>query len=87
MTVLGFAAASWTMEECLLVEESVPVDRVRLQTPKCQRFRYSASTLEEKVLRMETGLPDRRIFNIFVGYTRRFTESIVYYAAWKVESL
>ncbi|KAK0143219.1 hypothetical protein N1851_018645 [Merluccius polli] len=81
------AEGSPPMEESLLVEESVPVDRVRLQTPKCQRFRYSASTLEEKVLRMETGLPDRRIFNIFVGYTRRFTESIVYYAGWKVESL
>ena len=36
---------------------------------------------------METGLPDRRIFNIFVGYTRRFIESIIYYAGWKVESL
>ncbi|CAM4514876.1 unnamed protein product [Leuciscus chuanchicus] len=67
-------------------QESLPMTSSPIQhVHQCSR--YSASFLDEKVLRMETGFPDRTIFNIFVGYVLRFKESIVYYAGWKVECL
>lgn len=56
------------------MEEMVPVDSV--PTSKCQHFRSSASNPDETVLRMETCLPDRSIFDIFIGYTKRFKGSM-----------
>ena len=59
----------------------------RTPKPKAEPFRYSASTMKEDVLRMETGLPDRVIFDIIVGYTGKFKESINYYFGWQVKCL
>ena len=36
---------------------------------------------------METGLPNKEIFDIVVSYTKRFQDDINYFAGWKVESL
>ncbi|KXJ09133.1 hypothetical protein AC249_AIPGENE21903 [Exaiptasia diaphana] len=48
------------------------------------RSHYSASTLSEEVIRMETGLPTREVFNIVVLYALRFKDSIRYYYGWVV---
>lgn len=40
-----------------------------------------------KVLWMETGLPDKDIFNIVVEYLERYKACIVYFAKWRVEVL
>ena len=36
---------------------------------------------------METGLPNKEIFDILVAYTGRFQSEINYFAGWKVESI
>lgn len=41
---------------------------------------YSASRLSEDVIRMETGLPTKEVFNIVVLYALRFKDSINYYS-------
>lgn len=51
------------------------------------RVRYSASQLPDAVLRLETGLPDRAIFEDVVFYVGLFKDSIVYFSGWKVEAL
>ena len=43
--------------------------------------------IAENVLEMETGLPTKEVFHIVVNYTRRFKQSINYFAGWKVESI
>ena len=48
---------------------------------------YTVSTLNEDVLKMETGLPTRDVFNIVVSYTERFKDEINYFAGWRVESI
>ena len=48
---------------------------------------YSASGLSVEVLRMETGLPTKEVFNIVVLHALRFKDFIVYYSGWKVESI
>lgn len=57
------------------------------QTESYQRSHYSASTVNEEVLRMETGLPTREVFNIVVLYTLRFKDSIRYFYGWVVNSI
>lgn len=53
-----------------------------------QRTHYSASTLTADVIRMETGLPSKEVFQIVVlNYASRFKDSLSYYAGWKVESI
>lgn len=52
-----------------------------------QRSHYSASTLSDEVLRMETGLPTKEIFNIVVLYALRFKSSIRYFYGWVVNSI
>ncbi|KAJ4928065.1 hypothetical protein JOQ06_015864 [Pogonophryne albipinna] len=42
------------------------------------RDKYSASQLSEKVLRVETGLPDRDTFSAVCEYVARFEGSITY---------
>ena len=44
-----------------------------------QRTHYSASTLTTYVLRMETGLPTKEVFQIVVNYASRFKDSSSYY--------
>ena len=51
------------------------------------RERYSACGLSSEVIRMETGLPNKEIFDILVAYTGRFQSEINYFAGWKVESI
>ena len=48
---------------------------------------YTVSELSAEVLRMETGLPTKEVFNIVVLHALRFKDCIVYYSGWKVESI
>ena len=48
---------------------------------------YTVSGLSAEVLRMETGLPTKEVFNIVVLHALRFKDFIVYYSGWKVESI
>ena len=48
---------------------------------------YTVSTLDEHVLKMETGHPTRDVFNIVVSYTESFKDQINYLAGWRVESI
>ena len=48
---------------------------------------YTVSELSAEVLRMETGLPTKEVFNIVVLHALRFKDCIVYYSGWKVESV
>ena len=57
------------------------------ETKHYQRAHYSVSALSTEVIRMETGLPTKEIFNIVVDYAAKFKDSISYYAGWKVESI
>ena len=52
-----------------------------------KRKRYTVSELEGNVIRMETGLPTREVFDIVVKHALRFKDSINYFAGWKVESI
>ena len=38
--------------------------------------------LSDNVVRMETGLPNKQIFNIVVGYVRRFKDFLNHFAGW-----
>lgn len=52
-----------------------------------QRAHYSAANLSTDVVRMETGLPTKDVFQIVVNYVSRFQENINYYAGWKVDTI
>ena len=54
---------------------------------KYSREQYSVRGLSSEVIRMETGLPNKEIFDIVVSYTKRFQDDINYFAGWKVETL
>ena len=43
---------------------------------------YTVSEMSAEVLRMETGLPTKEVFNIVVLYALRFKDCIVYYTFW-----
>ena len=49
--------------------------------------KYSVSMLSNDVIRMETGLPTKQLFDVVVLYTLRFKHSIIYFQGWKVESI
>ena len=48
---------------------------------------YTVSTLNEDVLKMETGLATWDVFNIVVSYTERVKDQINYFAGWRVTSI
>ncbi|XP_068691524.1 uncharacterized protein [Montipora foliosa] len=48
---------------------------------------YNVSGLSAEVLRMETGLPTKDVFNIVVLHALGFKDCIVYYSGWRVESI
>ena len=48
---------------------------------------YTISPLTAEVIRMETGLPTREVFDIGVNHALRFKDSITYFSGWKVESI
>lgn len=48
-------------------------------------MRYTVAGLDEDVIRMETGLPTKTVFDIVVNYALRFKYSINYFAGWNVE--
>ena len=48
---------------------------------------YSSSRLSEDVIRMETGLPTKEVFNIVILYALRFKDSINYYYGWCVNMI
>ena len=52
-----------------------------------QRSHYKVSTLTADVLRMETGLPTKEVFDILVEYALRLKDSINYFYAWKVNTI
>lgn len=56
-------------------------------TIEYQKTHYSVSMMTSEVLRMETGLPTKEIFNIVVNYASKFKNSISYYCGWKVEAI
>jgi hypothetical protein len=57
------------------------------QAAQYQRSHYSVSTLSPDVVRMETGLPTKEVFDIVVMHALRYKGSTVYFAGWKVESI
>lgn len=57
------------------------------QTVQYKRDKYTVSALEGDVIRMETGLPTKEVFNIVVKHALRFKDSVNYFAGWKVESI
>lgn len=70
----------WPVEESLLMKGSLSAEEnvsvFKVMAPKL------FTTLHQPLM-METGFPDRSIFNIFVGNAKRFKGSVVYYAGWK----
>ena len=48
---------------------------------------YTVGELSGDVVRMETGLPTKEVFQIVVRYALRFKDSIIYFAGWTVESI
>ena len=52
-----------------------------------QREHYSVANLSTEVIRMETGLPTKEVFYIFVNYVARFKGHMNYYSGWKVEAI
>lgn len=54
---------------------------------KYEREHYSVKNMDDEVVCMETGLPNKEVFNIVVKYVMRFTDSINYFAEWKIESI
>ena len=43
--------------------------------------------MDSEVLRMETGLPTKDVFQIVVNYISRFRDNINYYYGWRVDSI
>ena len=83
-------------EEEILITKRETIHRAEVDTLKrdfdknkeaseYKRNHYTVSSLSENVVRMETGLPTKDIFNIVVNYVNRFKASISYYSRWKVE--
>ena len=52
-----------------------------------QREHYSVANLSTEVIRMETGIPTKEVFDIIVNYVARFKGDINYYSRWKVEAI
>ena len=48
---------------------------------------YTVTELPGDVVRMETGLPTKEVFDIVVRHALRFKDSINYFAGWRVESI
>ena len=50
-------------------------------------IRYTISELQDDVIRMETGLPTKEVFNIVLKHALRFKDAIIYFSGWKVETI
>ncbi|KAF3840293.1 hypothetical protein F7725_019010 [Dissostichus mawsoni] len=85
-------------EQATTVEEKLQSQQRRIMQLEIQleeskakqsycRDKYSASQLSEKVLRMETGLPDRDTFSAVCEYVARFEGSITYPEGWFPKAL
>lgn len=48
---------------------------------------YTAAWLSDEVIRMETGLPNKAMFDRVAGLVKCFEGSITYYSGWKVEGI
>ena len=57
------------------------------QKEKYARKCYTVANLSDRVICMETGLPNKAIFQIVVSYVERFKDSVNYFYNWKVECL
>ena len=57
------------------------------QTVQYKRNKYTESALEGDVIRMETGLATKEVFNFVVKHALRFKDSVNYFAGWNVESI
>ncbi|CAH3150206.1 unnamed protein product [Pocillopora meandrina] len=71
----------------IILEAELYLAKRELEAAQYQRTHYSASTLTTYVLRMETGLPTKEVFQIVVNYASRFKDSLSYYTGWRVESI
>ena len=79
-----------TTQEIILEEELDLANRELKeldQTVQYKRDKYTVSALEGDVIRMETGLPTKEVFNIVVKHALRFKDCVNYFAGWKVESI
>ena len=80
-----------TATEQLILEAELDLTKQELnshqEAKQYQRTHYSVSVLSPEVIRMETGLPTKQIFNIVVDHTAKVKDSISYYAGWKVKSI
>lgn len=71
----------------------VELDMVKRELETCkesadyQKTHYSVSKLNADVIKMETGLPTKEVFDIVVEYVADFKDSIAYFSGWKVESI
>ena len=56
-------------------------------TTLAEKKEYSIAELSDDVVRMETGLPTKEVFNIVVKHALRFKGGINYFSGRKVESI
>ena len=73
-----------SIDPCTVHPENVNLPH---QRPKGTHSCYSGDTLNEEVIRMETGIPTKNLFFLVVGYAARFKDDISYFHGWKVESI
>ena len=67
----------------MILEAELDQAREELQNKEkesCTQKYYTVSGLSAEVLRMETGLPTKEVFNIVVLHALRFKDFIVYYS-------
>ena len=72
-----------TLQEVIL-EAELGVTNKQLkdleETSKYKILRYTVSELDGDVIRMETRLPTKEVFNIVVKHAYRFKDSIIYFS-------
>ena len=72
-----------TTTEIILEAELQQVKRDLMDLKEKNEFvqkHYTATTIDENVLKMETGFPTKEVFHVVVNYTWRFKQSINYFA-------
>ena len=57
------------------------------ETERYQRSHYFVSALTSEVIRMETGLPIKEVFDIVVKHAMRSQDSINYFFGWNVKTI
>ena len=83
----GEADRRTTQEIILEAELDLANRQLKELDQTVQYKRYTVSALEGDVIRMETGLPTKEVFNNVVKHALRFKDCMNYFAGWKVESI